>query len=268
MEPFIQVSPAFGVPKAGNMPDEYEDAIAYSCSTLCCAVSDGATESSFAKEWAISLVNGFVTAPPTYTCMSERSFKEWLEPLQQQWHATIDWERLPWFAEEKARAGAFASLLGLTFVKDPPESSAISGLCCQAIAFGDSCLFHLRGGSLIHSFPLDRSEQFGNHPWLLSSNPVNNQQGLLDERKILTADVHPEDTFLLMTDALAQWFLIQHETGSKPWVALDNLHTQEEFESFIAHLRQEHSIRNDDTSLLIVRGCFSYGGNNELANFV
>jgi hypothetical protein len=238
MELFVQVSPAFGVPKAGNTPDEYEDAIASSCSTLGFAVSDGATESSFAKEWAISLVNGFVTAPPTHTCMSERSLKEWLESLQQQWHATIDWERLPWFAEEKARAGAFASLLGLTFVKHPPESASISGLCCQAIAFGDSCLFHLRGDNLIHSFPLGRSEQFGNHPWLLSSNPVNNQQGLWDERKVFKADVHHEDTFLLMTDALAQWFLIQHETGSKPWVELYKLRTQEDFESFIVHLRQ------------------------------
>jgi hypothetical protein len=88
------------------------------------------------------------------------------------------------------------------------------------------------------------------------------------ERKILDTDVHPEDTFLLMTDALAHWFLMQHEAGSKPWVALDKLCTQEDFALFIAHLRQERAIRNDDTSLLIVRGYLSQGGYNELANVV
>jgi hypothetical protein len=32
-------------------------------------------------------------------------------PLQSAWHESIAWDRLPWFAEDKARKGAFSALL-------------------------------------------------------------------------------------------------------------------------------------------------------------
>ena len=61
------------------------------------------------------------------------------------------------------------------------------------------------------------------------------------------------DLFFMATDALGQWFLAQHAAGAKPGVALDDLKTEAAFVAFIADLRQERLIRNDDVTLLTIR---------------
>jgi len=288
---FVQV---FWLPKEGNTIEEYEDALAYSISERRFAVADGATESSFAERWAQSLVRGFVfgEVPPwegeapaepidkfggsltlpvpidKFRSLTLPALKNWLEPLQREWREGIDWKRLPWFAVEKAQAGAFASLLGLEFVGcsagaspshsagaspslSSSETPATESLRWRAIAIGDSCLFQVRNDALFRAFPLDRAEQFGNRPLLLSSNPVNNQR-VWDEVQFDEGDCQIDDIFFLVTDALAHWFLVQHEAGAKPWATLCDLNTQEDFDSLIVHLRQERLIRNDDVTLIII----------------
>src|SRR3954465_15247462 len=114
MEPQIQ---AYWVPKLGNSAEEYEDAFAYSAPDGVFAIADGATESSYADRWARDLVDTFVTAPPEVAA-PKTPFPDWLTPMQQRWRQGIDWDNLPWFAEEKAKSGAFATFLGLT-IFDP-----------------------------------------------------------------------------------------------------------------------------------------------------
>jgi hypothetical protein len=89
------------------------------------------------------------------------------------------------------------------------------------------------------------------HPLLLSSSPVNKRH-VWEEVGAIEGDCQPGDTFFLATDALAQWVLAQHEAGVKPWATLCELKADEDFASFIAQLRQQRSIRNDDTTLLSV----------------
>src|SRR5687767_9899205 len=103
MEPQIQ---AFWVPKLGNSAEEYEDAFAYSAAEGLFAIADGATESSFADRWARDLVDQFVTSPPPVDA-AQTAFPNWLTPMQERWRNGIDWQNLPWFAEEKAKGGAF-----------------------------------------------------------------------------------------------------------------------------------------------------------------
>ena len=244
----------FWLPKRGNSAEEYEDALAHSTHRF--AVADGATESSFAERWAQALTSQFVASPPDHIRNNSIPLEEWLRPLQKEWHKSIPWDRLPWYAEEKARGGAFAAFLGVEITPAPSRFRIMDlfrkrqGTRWHAFAVGDSNFFHIRNDSLTKAFPYEKSDQFNSRPLLLSSNP-NRNQGVWKSISQAEGDCEPGDILILMTDALAAWFLKQHEAGKKPWSELLALNTEEEFTIFIELLRNEAGLRNDDTTLLI-----------------
>jgi hypothetical protein len=261
MEPTIH---AFWVPKLGNSTEEYEDAFAYSIAERHLAIADGATESSYADRWAKDLVNEFISLPPPVEA-PQTPFPTWLAPMQQRWREAIDWENLPWFAEEKAKAGAFATFLGLT-VFDPALARSASFIerataflrkheeskvwRWKAVAVGDSCFFQIRDEKVITSFPLTKAEEFNSRPVLLCSNPANNT-GVWPEVRYEQGDCKADDLFILATDAVAKWFLEQRQAGAKPWNTLARIGSNQEFQDFVARLRNEKSMRNDDTTVLL-----------------
>jgi hypothetical protein len=53
-----------------------------------------------------------------------------------------------------------------------------------------------------------------------------------------------------MTDALAQWFLVEAEMGRKPWAALAKVSTPEQFQAYVDCLRAGGALRNDDVTLV------------------
>ncbi|HEY6228129.1 MAG TPA: hypothetical protein VI282_13495 [Verrucomicrobiae bacterium] len=261
MEPQIQ---AYWVPKLGNSTEEYEDAFAYSTDDGIFAIADGATESSFADRWARDLVDSFVTKPPEVNG-SSAGFPEWLVPMQQRWRQGIDWENLPWFAEEKAKVGAFATFLGL-HIYDPENLRKASLLeraagffrkkeqpqlwKWKAVAVGDSCVFQIRDDQMIACFPISKADQFSSRPVLLCSNPANNT-GVWPEIRFEQGDCKGDDLFVLATDAVAKWFLDQHELGGKPWDILTGVRSQMEFQDIVARLRSEKAMRNDDATVVL-----------------
>ncbi|HTU22233.1 MAG TPA: hypothetical protein VMG10_29610, partial [Gemmataceae bacterium] len=197
------------------------------------------------------------------------NWANWLPSLQERWVAQVTvYERwaahptrfangttqatpssVPWYLEPGLNQGAFATFLGLV----------IADNSWFALAVGDSCLFQMRQGELICAFPLTRAADFGNAPWLVGSrtSPIEVPQkyGLQQ-----MGDCRPGDRLWLMTDALAQWFLIQAESGGKPWLALEPLvHAtaedavaQQAFAAWIEGLRAARQLRNDDVTLLAV----------------
>jgi hypothetical protein len=244
----------FWQPKRGNTAEEYEDASAHSTHRF--AVADGATESSFAERWAQGLVKLFVTTPPDHMRNPKVPLEEWLQPLQKEWHKSIPWERLPWYAEEKARTGAFSAFCGVEITPAPSRFRLIDifkrrkGTTWHAIAVGDSVFFHIRNNELVKSFPFEKSEQFNSRPMLLSSNPSRNQPVWKNIQQA-EGELKAGDIFILMTDALGAWFLKEREAGKKPWTELLALNTETEFNQFVHKLRISSSIRNDDTTLLV-----------------
>ena len=225
---------AWWAPKAGHAAHEYEDAYAVEAAALRFAVADGASETSFAKQWAELLVDRFVHEPP-----APANLREWVAPMQVEWAGANQPKAIAWYAEEKAREGAFSSLLGV----------ALDHGRWRAMAIGDSCLFLVRSGKIERAFPLARSEQFGNRPLLLSSVARANQR-VWDEVRIEEGELCGRDQLLLMTDALAQWFLVEAEMGRRPWAALARAMTQEAFCGFVDLLRASKALRNDDTTLV------------------
>ena len=246
------------LPKRGNANAEYEDGYASDPNTRRFAVSDGATESSFAAPWAQALVDQFIVQPVRDKDL--QVWQAWLAPLQETWQADIAWEQLPWFATEKAREGAFSSLVGLEFFPPVEEPRQPLSLHWRAVAVGDSCLFHIRDGALLSAaFPIKQSKEFSNRPLLLSSNSARNTRlAKAIEVKDSMTDSSPAiigDRFLLATDAMAEWFLRRHEDGGQPAKELAPMTDQgyfAEFAKWAAQQRTDGRMRNDDVTLMTV----------------
>lgn len=243
---------AFWVPKAGNSETEYEDAFwprePLDAHGACFrfAVADGATESSFARIWAVQLVRAFCKG-----CLDEATLSAQLPEMQQRWSAIVRRRPLPWYADENVRSGAFAAILGLVLRQTP---DAVARGEWRAMAIGDSCVAQVRVESVLALFPLDRSESFTNRPHLLSSNPVHNE-GALEQLRATEGTWMSGDAFYLMTDALACWFMREVEEGRSPWHVLHHLETTDQvrpFREWIGDLRRDGAIRNDDVTLLRV----------------
>jgi hypothetical protein len=171
-----------------------------------------------------------------------------LKPFRERWKGKVQAKALPWYAEEKAACGAFAALLGLEFLH---ESSGIGHMgYWQATAAGDCCLVQVRRNEIVTTFPYDDSVAFTTRPDLLSSLPSLNGQAT-EIVKTSQGSCGFEDTFFLMTDALACWFFKQLETGKEPWNVLRDLDTegQVSFPKLIEQERLSASMRNDDVTL-------------------
>ena len=254
---YLRPPTEFWLPKAGNDPEEYEDAFRVVCppqvgasglGAARIAVSDGASESSFAREWANFLTDAFVTQPPASCGLTEDSLNTWLKSPQERWHASVPWDRLPWHGETKTQAGSLATLLGLT-VKAAPDNSG--QLSWQALAVGDSCLFIVRENRLWLSFPLEDSAQFDNNPALLCSNP-DNSGNMWEGIHQRSGECATGDLLILATDALACWILAENAAEERPWETLLGLDSSE-WETWVGEQRHGGFMRNDDTTLVIIQ---------------
>jgi len=242
----------FALPKLGADAEEYEDAASPSGRCHCSgshftfAVADGATEASFSGLWARLLVEGY-----TSEC-ANASLMDVVTRAAESWTASVGARVLPWYAEQKAASGAFAAFLGVkvdAFVQDEHELVSYS-----ADAVGDCCLIHMRGGTLIAAFPLTRSEEFNSTPSLLATRvepncdvEIHRTSGFCNE----------DDMLLLMSDAIARWFLAELESGGQPWEQIRDLETSDGvlFQDLVCELRSSNVLKNDDTTLMRITIC-------------
>lgn len=241
------------LPKRGNAAEEYEDAFWPSAcrteaATFRCAVSDGATEASFSREWARRLAEAFCTGE-----LCRDTFLPDLEAMQADWQDAFgdEVESLAWYAEQKAQQGAFATLVGLEVSEGADPDAPHHWL---AIAVGDSNLFQVRDGELIAAFPLESSEQFTSSPYLLSSNLGTAGPALRRYLHVAEGELLAGDVLYLMTDALACWFLACVERGKQPWKVLEALPPADEddgtFADLVGALRTAEELQNDDVTFM------------------
>lgn len=234
------------LPKRGNRADEYEDAFwppsgERAVGAFRCAVADGATEASFSGIWAQMLVRAYCKG-----WFGPRRRQDALNRLGRQWRGTVGGRPLPWYAEEKLREGAFSSLVGMNL------RPCGGGWCWDAVAAGDSCLLQMRMGELVCSFPLQHWTEFDSRPHLLSSNArYNGDIGSM--MQVASGPFEPGDIVLLMTDALAAWYLRAMVDGEDPWCQLVRvLEDETAFGPWIDSLRDARQLRNDDVTLLAI----------------
>ncbi|HEX8355260.1 MAG TPA: hypothetical protein VF611_20310 [Pyrinomonadaceae bacterium] len=187
----------FILPKGGSAPEECEDAVAFDPAALRFAAADGATEAFDSGRWAARLAEAWVgdaRAP-----LTAAEFGPWLGEQGGWLHASWEGRKLPWYAEEKRRAGSFAAFVGLRL------EARGRGMRWRALALGDSCLLQRRGRELLAALPVSGHEAFGSSPPLVPSSESLRAAALA---RLVEAEgcAEPGDTFLLLTDALAAWY--------------------------------------------------------------
>ncbi|HYE15732.1 MAG TPA: hypothetical protein VD968_14915 [Pyrinomonadaceae bacterium] len=235
----------FLLPKEGARADECEDAIGADTSALRFAVADGATEAFDSGSWARSLAEGW--AAPAGPAPGAESLGRWAAAEGARLHEAWEGKELPWYAEEKRRAGSFAAFVGLAF-----EVGEDLALRFRAVALGDSCLFHLRGGELLAAVPVSRPEDFNSAPVLLPSRE-DLRDAAVARAVALEGEARAGDLFLLASDAAAAWFL--SAWGGRPTLLerFDSLLAASENEALAALLRAERSegrLKDDDVAVL------------------
>jgi len=228
-------------PKEGHTDAEYEDAWAGDASRGRFALADGASESAFAGLWARLLTQGFLSAG------RPRDLGAWLSDARQRWSEEVMNLELPWYAEMKRSEGSFATFLGLKM--KPPRADELARW--RAVAVGDSCLVRVGPDRPARAFPVRRAADFSNHPPLLHSRP-----GSDPVPRRCRGSLRPGERLMLMTDALAQWFLSQCENDRRPWDEMITLlnadRPNEAFANWVLELRAWGDLHNDDVTLLSI----------------
>jgi len=249
------ISSFFTIPKKGSLPHENEDfffpleaEIKRDHQSI--AIADGASEGFLSKLWSKILTVSYVNFDRTD--LDIRQFTDFCIDVYEDQREKYIQRRveknnpLKWFEENLMAKGSFSTLLGITFFNSTPE-----GGYWRSISVGDSCLFQIRD-SVIESFPMDDSSSFGNSPELIASNPAYNQE-LESKVKFRTGYFLFGDSFYLMTDAVANWFIAQNSEGKRPWAALGELLETDGLKDYVNQLRGEGSLKNDDVTIARVK---------------
>lgn len=235
-------------PKFGNSIDENEDNLLEpskseieSDTLVRFAISDGATEASFSKEWSDLLVSSY----------KDKSFDkdhliETLKGISDTWQSMATAIELPWYAQQKAEIGSFATFLGLTINREQNTF--------ETVAIGDCTFFQIRDDELILTFPVTSIEEYGNTPNLIATN-LHYQTEFEKTAVYGSGSIEPNDLIILATDALAAWIFKQKDAGEKPWNHLSNIleNYLADFENWINNQRHTNEIKNDDITLLILK---------------
>lgn len=262
--------------KSGSSEQECEDAAYFwhsgeagvdsagrAVASLYASVSDGASESLLARDWATLLVADAVESMRlagdwwqelgTFVRdLMERSALHWDAFLARYQAERVTQGRpITWYEQPGLEKGAFATVLGVEIRATVLEDGTTRWFW-YAFALGDSCLFQLRDGRLLESFPVRTVEEFGITPQLLGSR--NHDARLVAERmRVAYGELLPGDELLLTTDALAAWVLSRETAGEAEravafpaFAAFD----QQDFAEWVDDQRARARMRNDDVTLV------------------
>jgi hypothetical protein len=250
----------FSTPKRCSTPSECEDAYWVSPNgngagdvterSLRIVVADGASESLLAGKWARSLSATFGTTPvavrsrPGFLSAYQTAVAEW--PIEVARYIDEREQRgvpIQWFEESGLSKGAFSTIIALDVARTGPW---------RATALGDSCVFQVRDERVLFSFPLHDLDDFSNHPPLLPSRAAD-VEIVRRNVAICRGDWVPGDSFYVVTDALAAWFLRANSETKRPWEPLRDLGTEDfelDFSSWVDLQRDQGALRDDDTTLV------------------
>jgi hypothetical protein len=238
----------FWLPKDVNEPHGYEDAFEADGQRGIAAICDGVSTSLFSGRWAALLAKGLVADPPNIA--DAQLLADWLKRYREAWSASIDESTLAWHQKPKLLDGAASTLLWVELSPTGPDDGVPRPYRLQAFAIGDCCLFHIRGGQVLQTFPIDSSNTFDGDPLTLRS--VFKRADMVSFQR-LVSDCHPGDYLVLATDAVAAWTMRQLEAGVPlEWEALWHL-SPADWQQWLTQLRGTNQIRYDDSTLAVLR---------------
>jgi Protein phosphatase 2C len=246
----------FSLPKIGELERNIQDRFENSPDGNLIALADGASSSLYPRKWAEILVKSFchVAADPIENI--RRSHEEWLQPSQEIWRQYYltklqSSQRKWWQGGSEIKNRGSATFLGLQLENlKLLENSPLEKSQWQAVAVGDTCLFKLERetGNLL-TFPLTAAREFKGTTPCFESLPEYSSF----PPQFTTGWYECGDIFLLATDALSQWLLADYEAQGEDWKKMFQCQHQHDFNSAIAQLRQQKLIKNDDTTLVVIK---------------
>jgi Protein phosphatase 2C len=233
--------------KLGTDRNECEDSVGFSLGRNAFAVADGATEAFASRYWSRLLVKSWVRHP---LASPKSQFLEMARLLGERVTRRWSSKQLPWYAEEKARAGSFAAFVGAVLEFENER------IRWRAIAVGDSCFIQTRKQKIVCSVPLSESEHFGFRPVLLPSNP--SKYSTILEEAIYEYEGFAEagDTFFLLSDAVASWFIEAKKVNASYITEFERLlgsGLTSDLDIFFDEQRSTDRMRNDDIAAVCVR---------------
>jgi len=250
----------FSISKIGNEIQDNKDSIRFNQKERRFAISDGVSGTSYSKEWANLLTESFVEAPFNEP---EPDIKKWIYPLQVSWYNSVPWDRLinskgGVDSYEKAMDGAAA-----TFLAGVIEDSG-GKVILKAWALGDTNLFIVRNDENVFSFPLKSSEDFSLYTSQIFSTPkkIEPSEELINyvgKFEYMAEEIHHGDIVICSSDSISKWYLesIEHKTLENisviPWHELLSLDSEEKFHSFIREKIDIENMKNDDSTLLVMK---------------
>jgi Protein phosphatase 2C len=252
-EPLRFHSRVFHVAKDKDFENEYEDAFCVDESRWIAAIADGVSSSVFSNKWARILTQSVVENQPALP--QDGAFATWLADRRAEWLSQIDFANLPYNLKAKLRqvGGAFSTLLWVEVFRSAEketEKKVDEPFRFRAYATGDSCLFHVRGQSVLATFPLTTVSEFEADPITICSVNLNRDDVLQFQR--FEGTCQAGDCLVLCTDALAKWAITRLERGEQvnwpSYWAMDEASWIDE----ITTLRDGHAMRRDDTTLVLL----------------
>jgi serine/threonine protein phosphatase PrpC len=242
-------SRSFWIAKDLEDPQYYEDAFELDADRGMAAIADGVSSAIFSGLWARLLTQAATQQPPDQA--DPAGLQTWLAPLREAWWAGIDTGNLAWHQRAKMVDGAMSTLLWVALAPTAGENGTPAGYSLRAKAVGDCCLFHLRDGRSLRSFPVTNSAEFDLLPAALGS--IDRRQDHLLEFQTLEDVCLPGDMLVLCTDALGLWAMERCEAGEPvDWGRYWDMAADQWQEEVVA-LRQDRQLRYDDTTLVLLR---------------
>lgn len=231
---------AYWTSKDGTARSDWEDGASYSPRSGWFAIADGASTGSNSREWAYTLVHGFVGDRPANALDDTTSgFTPWIDRTRERFDPDSDTfprSQAPgWVRAAGEARGSHATLL----------AGRIADGRIRAVAVGDCCLFLFRASGAVESFPLTSPQSFGSSPQLVSSR--GSGKAAAPSARRFERDLGPRDVVFVATDAIAQWLTGQrHETRLWQMLSMVGHHG---FERLCADLRATNRMKDDDVTL-------------------
>lgn len=227
---------AFGFAKSRG--DLSEDALASNLRSGAVALSDGASSSWQAGEWALHLSRFWCETEVEWTVETHEARVASIRQAFNDLSGDSD-EPAAWFADEVAKRGAYAAFLGVQF-----RETRGPKIEYQALSVGDVCLVHVGTEGRLNSFPVTSNGDFTSQPDLISSAPGTKPllpaavSGRLSEREYL----------LMASDGVAALLL-----GAPELVPGLLSGTSETVHLVLATARAEDRMPDDDYTLMRIR---------------
>ena len=235
-------------PKKTENYSDCVDRYGYNLENNSFAISDGVTNSFYPGIWAELLISNFIDRDTNLDfnipIFLESIRKEWFNKVSAIAECSKKWAVRKNFKE---RRPGLATFVGLNF------SKLDNIFYLNAIALGDSFLFYIPKAVSDSSFDLENDDflylssksnlEFDNYPDYFSSVGLN--KGNIKS----ISRIVKQGTYLLMTDALSEWFI---KEKTKALDLINNWDSHEEFINSIDELRTKLLVHNDDSAILII----------------